>query len=108
MLLILSVTGIDSLASRLQVRSEQQRVKEEAEKKLQRYIRQLDHFERARRDEEAPLIEDGHRKQVQPFFNKHRKYPWGWTWIVKGPVHQSFVWKPAQYLWRKDKHKRKV
>lgn len=49
----------------IQVRSEQQRVKEEAEKKLQRYIRQLDHFERARRDEEAPLIEAAHRKQVR-------------------------------------------
>ena len=48
----------------MQVRSEQQRVKEEAEKKLQRYIRQLDHFERARRDEEAPLIEEAHRKQA--------------------------------------------
>lgn len=39
-------------------------MKEEAEKKLQRYIRQLDHFERARRDEEAPLIEEAHRKQA--------------------------------------------
>ena len=48
----------------MQVRSEQQRVKEEAEKKLQRYIRQLDHFERARRDEEAPLIEAAHQRQV--------------------------------------------
>lgn len=48
----------------LQMRSEQQRIKEEGEKKLQRYIRQLDHFERARRDEEAPLIEAGHKEQV--------------------------------------------
>jgi len=48
-----------------QVRSEQQRAKEEAEKKLQKYIRQLDHFERARREEEAPLIEEAHKKQVR-------------------------------------------
>ena len=40
-------------------------MKEEAEKKLQRYIRQLDHFERARRDEEAPLLEAAHKKQVR-------------------------------------------
>ena len=39
-------------------------MKEEAEKKLQRYIRQLDHFERARRDEETPLIEEAHRDQA--------------------------------------------
>ena len=59
----------DKVAERqwsVQVRSEQQRAKEEAEKKLQKYIRQLDHFERARREEEAPLIQQAHEKQVGP------------------------------------------
>ena len=46
------------------MRTEQQRAKEEAEKKMQKYIRQLDHFERARREEETPLIQEAHKKQV--------------------------------------------
>lgn len=48
-----------------QVRTEQQRQKEEAEKRLHKYIRQLDHYERARREEELPLLQEAHKKQVQ-------------------------------------------
>ena len=48
----------------LQVRSEAQRLKEEAEKRLSRYMKQLDHFERARREEEAPVLQAAYQKKV--------------------------------------------
>ena len=40
--------------------SEQLRERQESERKLARLIRQMDHFERARREEEAPLLQVGH------------------------------------------------
>jgi translation initiation factor 3 subunit A len=46
------------------VRSEAQRLKEEAEKRLSRYMKQLDHFERARREEEAPVLQAAYQKQA--------------------------------------------
>lgn len=46
------------------MRSEVQKAKDEAEKKLQRYIRHLDHFERACREEEAPIIHKEYEAQL--------------------------------------------
>ena len=51
-------------SGRAQVRTEQQKVKEEAQKKLHRYIRHLDHFERACREEEAPIIQKEYERQL--------------------------------------------
>ena len=44
--------------------SEQSRAREEAEKKMGRLIKQQDHLERARREEEAPLLEAAYAKKV--------------------------------------------
>lgn len=44
--------------------SEQQRAREEAEKKVQAMTRRMDHLERARREEEAPLLEQEYAAKV--------------------------------------------
>ena len=46
------------------VLSEQSRAREEAEKRLNKLMKNLDHLERARREEEAPLLEANHTKQA--------------------------------------------
>ena len=45
--------------------SEQSRAREEAEKRLNKLMKNLDHLERARREEEAPLLEANHTKQAR-------------------------------------------
>ena len=47
------------------VLSEQSRAREEAEKRLNKLMKNLDHLERARREEEAPLLEANHTKQAR-------------------------------------------
>lgn len=44
--------------------SEQQRARDEAEKKVHALSRRMDHLERARREEEAPLLEAAFQKKV--------------------------------------------
>lgn len=44
--------------------SEQSRAREEAEKKMGKLIKHLDHLERAHREEEAPLLEAAYAKKV--------------------------------------------
>ena len=46
------------------VLSKQSRAREEAEKKVGKLIKQQDHMECARRQEEAPLLEAAHSKRV--------------------------------------------
>lgn len=58
------------------MRTETQKAKEEAEKKLQRYIRHLDHFERACREEETPIIQKEYKRQLvedEEIFNKEQE-----------------------------------
>ena len=58
-----------SLCMQEVVLSEQSRARDEAEKRMQRLMKQLDYLERARREEEAPLLEANHKTQarsVQP------------------------------------------
>ena len=45
--------------------SEQQRARDEAEKKVHALSRRMDHLERARREEEAPLLEAAFQKKVR-------------------------------------------
>jgi translation initiation factor 3 subunit A len=49
-----------------QVISEQQRARDEAEKKVHALSRRMDHLERARREEEAPLLEAAFQEKVRP------------------------------------------
>lgn len=44
---------------------EQIRERQDMEKKLNKLAKQLDHFERAKREEEAPLIEEHYRKMLE-------------------------------------------
>ncbi|CAL8465076.1 g4611 [Coccomyxa elongata] len=48
-----------------QVISEQQRARDEAEKKVHALSRRMDHLERARREEEAPLLEAAFQKKLE-------------------------------------------
>jgi translation initiation factor 3 subunit A len=48
----------------LQVITEQQRARDEAEKKVHAMNRRMDHLERARREEEAPLLEQAYATKV--------------------------------------------
>lgn len=48
-----------------QVISEQQRARDEAEKKVHALSRRMDHLERARREEESPLLEAAFQEKVR-------------------------------------------
>ena len=48
-----------------QVILEQQRARDEAEKKVHALSRRMDHLERARREEEAPLLEAAFQEKVR-------------------------------------------
>ena len=48
-----------------QVITEQQRARDEAEKKVHLLHRRMDHFERARREEEAPLLDAAFAEKVR-------------------------------------------
>lgn len=45
--------------------SEQMRERQEMERKLQKLSKTMDHLERAKREEERPLIEEAYRKRLQ-------------------------------------------
>jgi len=45
--------------------SEQMKERQEMERKLQRLSKTMDHLERAKREEERPLIEEAYRKRLQ-------------------------------------------
>ncbi|KAM3207007.1 hypothetical protein ACQJBY_062288 [Aegilops geniculata] len=47
------------------VRTRQMRERDEMEKKLQKLAKKMDHLERAKRQEEAPLIEEAFKKRLQ-------------------------------------------
>lgn len=58
--------------------SEQQRAREEAEKKVHALSRRMDHLERARREEEGPLLEAAFKAKVcSPTLDK---------WLFKSPL----------------------
>lgn len=56
------------------VLSEQSRAREEAEKKMGRLIKHMDHLERARREGEAPLLEAAYAKKVGVVGVVHKAY----------------------------------
>ncbi len=45
--------------------SEQMKERAEMERKLQKLSKTMDHLERAKREEERPLIEEAHEKRLQ-------------------------------------------
>jgi translation initiation factor 3 subunit A len=45
--------------------SEQMKERAEMERKLQKLSKTMDHLERAKREEERPLIEEAHQKRLQ-------------------------------------------
>lgn len=45
--------------------NEQQRERQESERKLQKLAKTMDHFERAKREEEAPLIDAAYQKRLE-------------------------------------------
>ena len=45
--------------------SEQMRERQEMERKLQKLSKTMDHLERAKREEERPLIEEAYRKRLE-------------------------------------------
>lgn len=48
-----------------EVMSENMKARQEAEAKLNRLIKQMDHLERARREEESPLLQAAYEKKVR-------------------------------------------
>ncbi|KAK9824579.1 hypothetical protein WJX72_011465 [[Myrmecia] bisecta] len=56
---------LDKNALMKDVLTEQQKQREEAERKIQKAIRQMDHFERARREDEAPMLLEAYQKKLK-------------------------------------------
>lgn len=56
--------------------SEQMKVRQDMERKLQKLSKTMDHLERAKREEEGPLIEDAYHKRLQDderFYQQHQE-----------------------------------
>ena len=66
--------------------SEQQRARDEAEKKVHALSRRMDHLERARREEEAPLLEAAFQKKVQT-----STFPTSCMWIATCIMHRLCI-----------------
>ncbi|KAK9813797.1 hypothetical protein WJX73_010183 [Symbiochloris irregularis] len=61
------------------VLSEQSRAREEAEKKMGKLIKHMDHLERARREGEAPLLEAAYAKKVEADQVRHEREQEEWV-----------------------------
>jgi hypothetical protein len=74
--------------------SEQMKERAEMERKLQKLSKTMDHLERAKREEERPLIEEAHQKRLQDdekFYKEQQEVTFPVPVNTQGNLHFLFL-----------------